>query len=118
MLLLDQETGRVIPGGTKAEAVQLDKEIAFRDHLLDVGEKMEREPLLSAIPGDRGPKYAALKSAVAKGLIQQGKDGRKHVYWVDETNLSGCLPYRESDKQTSSEVVWFEDGHGRGIPRE
>ena len=118
MLLLDQKTGRITPGGTKAEAVQRDKELALRDHLLAVGEKKGREDLFSAVPGDRGPLYAALKSAVTKGLIQKGKDGRKHVYWVDETNLSGCLPSIVSDRQTSSEVVWFGDEHGNRTPRE
>lgn len=91
MLLLDQETGRVTPGGTKAEAAQRDKEIALRNYLLDVEGKVEREPLLKAVSGDRGPLSKALKSAVAQDLIQQGKEGHKNVYWVDKINSSARL---------------------------
>ena len=60
-------------------------EAQFVDYLLNHGEEMEREPLLSVVKGETTAKSKALKSAVEKGLIQKEREGHKNVYWVDST---------------------------------
>ena len=60
-------------------------EAEFVNYLLDHGEEMERDPLLRVVQGETTAKSAALKSAVAKGLICVKKEGRKNVYWAEKT---------------------------------
>ena len=54
-------------------------EAEFVNYLLDHGEEMERNPLLSVVKGETTAKSSALKSAVAKGLIHARKENRKFV---------------------------------------
>lgn len=72
--------------GLKAAVLEKQDMVAqFVNYLLDNGEEMERNPLLSVVKGETTTKSAALKSAVAKGLIHARREGRKNVYWADST---------------------------------